>query len=149
MVADLLSFTYTPRTAVAYGSCGPTPAPGAHPFKADDLVITALPLARLLESDMSAVFCDRQPIRTDVEATDAPQLDRVPWDCIRDSKFGPRATFDERLRYHAEVLVRGPMPVTMLTWAVPTEAAADALLAQAQAFGLNNLTVVVRRKLFF
>ena len=148
-VADLLSFTYTPRNAVVYGSCGPTPPPGAHRFAADDLVIAALPLKRLLESGMSAVYCDRQPVRSDVEATDAPRLDRIPWDCIRDSRFGTKASADERVRYHAEVLVEGPMPVTMLTWAVPTEASAAVLAAQAQACGLNDLTVVVRQSLFF
>lgn len=148
-VADRLSFTYTPRNAVVYGSCGPTPPPGAHRFTADNLVIAALPLKRLLESGMSAVYCDRQPVRSDVEATDAPRLDRIPWDCIRDSRFGAKASPDEHLHYHAEVLVEGPMPVTMLTWAVPTEASAAVLAAQAKACGLDHLMIVVEQSFFF
>ncbi len=149
MLAERVSFTYTPRNAVVYGSCGPTPKPGAHPFTADDLVIAALPLTRLLGSGMSVVYCDRLPLRSDVEATDVPHLDRIPWEHIRNSRFGTTATPEERMRYGAEALVRGPMPATMLTWVAPTETAAATLSAQAKAFGLPTLNVVVRRKFFF
>ena len=113
------------------------------------MVIAAVWLDKLLASGLLTCFSDRLPTRPDVVVSPAPQLDRLPWDNLRDAKFGSKVDPERRMRYLAEVMVWGSVPLALINFAVSTEAARNKLAEQARQAGISELQVIIRPKWFF
>lgn len=122
-LGDYVSFTFTPRTPAALGSCGAKTAPGAKRLRPGDLVVASIPLDRLVSSGIPIGFSDRNPVVRNAEIERKPNTDLVPWSLIRTSRFGgPDIDPADKARYNCEVLAWGCVPLELgVTFAVVDE----------------------------
>ncbi len=150
-VGDAVSLTVTPYTLAAFGSYRPIQDSGAEHVPVGDMAVAIVSCDDLIACRLPMVFSDRSPIKADSMLTEAPDLDTLPWERIRNRRLSPREGDPlEAARYEAELLVWGCVPLALVRlFAVHDQAAADSLRAVATASGHPTCTIEVQPIWFF
>ena len=104
----------------------------------------------MVESRIPLVAFDRNPLRKNAMAAEEMDADKVPWDYIRTSRFGADVDAEKRVRYSAEVLLWGTVPLNLLVgFATAKPQYAGSMIKQMLQLAHCELSLVTRPAFFF